>query len=590
MAGDVWIAQSPLGSTPGGTGTVDDPYTVPEGDTTTFDSLVNAQPAHTAFRLRAGTFLTRGSSPASTVRFKEGSSLEGSGIGITTVKVADNSYTGDGGVVITLESIGPDGQAHGSVKNLTVDCNFDNQSNTILVASGISASGHSLAIEDVEVINLGSRVAEAFGIFTGNFQIADIDLPSHVVIRNCIVHKPSPNTTGGISAISPCGHNVWSGLIEGCFVDMAGASATSAGCAFAGSTFGLVIAHNNIHNCLRGVHVDTRGLYGDNKAARNVIIHSNGISACATGIGIGGVDDTPATGYFENFVIQSNSIEMEGSGEGIHLWGSTTGFQVKDNIISVRNNNLAAYKKGIVISDGAYGHVVKGNRFSPSGDPKFEMVQNSGFNTEVWKRNTLADNTWVTDTVKPITLSSTRFPNNPLAPLPAGSSLWRFFMGSYDSDTNPGTSLVSSDLNGANPYEYMRFSRAPGGFVAGHNLWLDTPGTSGVYIGDGDSGKLTVGGIIQSKSGFNLAQGAKMVVTEGGTASRMGAVTLSCGTVTVNTTAVKANSRIFLTSQQSGGTPGVVGVSARVNGTSFTITSSSATDTSNIAWFIVDPS
>lgn len=74
-----------------------------------------------------------------------------------------------------------------------------------------------------------------------------------------------------------------------------------------------------------------------------------------------------------------------------------------------------------------------------------------------------------------------------------------------------------------------------------------------------------------------------------GTNARMGTATLVAGTVTVNTTAVTANSRIFLTAQTSGAAPGALRISARVAGASFTITSTSGTDTSAVAWMIVEP-
>lgn len=69
----------------------------------------------------------------------------------------------------------------------------------------------------------------------------------------------------------------------------------------------------------------------------------------------------------------------------------------------------------------------------------------------------------------------------------------------------------------------------------------------------------------------------------------MGTAVLVGGTVTVNNTKVTASSNIFLTSQVDGGTPGFVRISARVASTSFTITSSSALDTSTIAWLIIEP-
>ena len=71
--------------------------------------------------------------------------------------------------------------------------------------------------------------------------------------------------------------------------------------------------------------------------------------------------------------------------------------------------------------------------------------------------------------------------------------------------------------------------------------------------------------------------------------SKSGQVVLSSGAITVSTTNVTANSRIFVTSQIDGGTPGSLRVSSRVVGTSFTITSSSNTDTSTVFYTIFEP-
>jgi hypothetical protein len=80
--------------------------------------------------------------------------------------------------------------------------------------------------------------------------------------------------------------------------------------------------------------------------------------------------------------------------------------------------------------------------------------------------------------------------------------------------------------------------------------------------------------------GHRIAEGAN---------AKMGVSTLAAGTVTVANTSVTATSRIFLTCQTPGGTPGFLRVSARTAGTSFTILSSSGTDTSVVAWMIVEP-
>lgn len=70
-----------------------------------------------------------------------------------------------------------------------------------------------------------------------------------------------------------------------------------------------------------------------------------------------------------------------------------------------------------------------------------------------------------------------------------------------------------------------------------------------------------------------------------------GTVTLVAGTATISTAAVTVNSRIFLTAQSLGTVTVGQGlaISARTAGTSFTIKSESATDTSVVAWLIVEP-
>lgn len=73
-----------------------------------------------------------------------------------------------------------------------------------------------------------------------------------------------------------------------------------------------------------------------------------------------------------------------------------------------------------------------------------------------------------------------------------------------------------------------------------------------------------------------------------GTNAKIGTAVLVAGTATVANTSVTANSRIFLTSNTDGGTPGWLRVSAKTAATSFVITSSSGTDTSTVAWYIVE--
>lgn len=130
--------------------------------------------------------------------------------------------------------------------------------------------------------------------------------------------------------------------------------------------------------------------------------------------------------------------------------------------------------------------------------------------------------------------------------------------------------------------------------------------TGGVLTtaGISDSGGITSSGNINTTglttvtggSGLNAGignldipqHGAGLKVNEGAN-GKQGTATLVAGTVTVANTSVTANSRIFLETNTPGGTPGWLLVSARVVGTSFTILSSSATDTSVVAWEIFEP-
>jgi hypothetical protein len=61
------------------------------------------------------------------------------------------------------------------------------------------------------------------------------------------------------------------------------------------------------------------------------------------------------------------------------------------------------------------------------------------------------------------------------------------------------------------------------------------------------------------------------------------------GTLTVPTTQVTSNSRIFLTSQEDEGIPGFLRASSRIPGQSFTITSGSPQDASLVGWIIFEP-
>lgn len=102
----------------------------------------------------------------------------------------------------------------------------------------------------------------------------------------------------------------------------------------------------------------------------------------------------------------------------------------------------------------------------------------------------------------------------------------------------------------------------------------DTNGNGGdLYFNPGDGNGTGINGTIYVRDGSNRT---------------MGIATLVGGTVTINNNLITANTRIFYSVQTAGGTQGFLRTT-RSAGTSFTITSTSATETSTVAWFLVEP-
>ncbi|MFE9296603.1 right-handed parallel beta-helix repeat-containing protein [Streptomyces niveus] len=117
------------------------------------------------------------------------------------------------------------------------------------------------------------------------------------------------------------------------------------------------------------------------------------------------------------------------------------------------------------------------------------------------------------------------------------------------------------------------------------------------------AGNLNVGGYLAAASGQSGGQwniwdgqakalnigsaGGGIAIAEGANA-RMNVATLAAGTVTVANTSVSANTRILPFRQTAGGTLGHLSVTKNV-GVGFTITSSSNTETSVVAWVLFEP-
>lgn len=98
-----------------------------------------------------------------------------------------------------------------------------------------------------------------------------------------------------------------------------------------------------------------------------------------------------------------------------------------------------------------------------------------------------------------------------------------------------------------------------------------------------------------SISGVAISNVGSGLLIKEGTNARMGratlvAVLLSPSVVTVSNNTVTASTEIFLCSNVPSGGPGVLSVTARTAGVSFTISSSAIGDTSVVSWLLIEPS
>lgn len=166
------------------------------------------------------------------------------------------------------------------------------------------------------------------------------------------------------------------------------------------------------------------------------------------------------------------------------------------------------------------------------------------------------------------------------------------------STDGSGNALVRRNIITNNQVQAGAATRAFIVTSAGGGVYLPSLGSLN-WVPDANAGGSTPDATL-ARGGANLVSltladldiatvGRGLRIAEG-TNAKMGTATLNGTTaVTISTTAVTANSRILLTIQAPGGTPASPYVSARTAGTSFQIKSTGASDTSTVAWMIVEP-
>lgn len=241
-------------------------------------------------------------------------------------------------------------------------------------------------------------------------------------------------------------------------------------------------------------------------------------------------------------------------------------------------------------SDGTYGGTASGSMgFVPynagSGNNEINMYSDYGQRINFYTKNGGTQRgRWMVDNTYGINIQLYAAAQLGLAitqGLAAGSS------GRFIRLNDSNGSEISGFDNTGKLYFPLGTNSLPGLYPIG-----DT--NTGIYSTGADTLDFSTGGTnrleITSTGEVTIQTVGKGISIKTGTNARMGKSVLVAGTVIVSTTAVTANSHIFLTSNSSGGTIGDIDVTNITAGTSFTITSSSSLDTSTVAWIIFEPS
>lgn len=295
---------------------------------------------------------------------------------------------------------------------------------------------------------------------------------------------------------------------------------------------------------------------------------------------------------------------------------STKGIGVSDTILFQVGNN-GATEAGRIVTSGRWGlkgitaptatlHLPAGLAAASSSPLKFTS---GALNTtaEVGAVEFLTDSFYVTITTgaarKEITLNDTALTSGRVPFSTTNGRLTDDSDFTFATDTLTVTKIAATTYTGNQTYTAVNlvFDTTTGSKIGTAttqklSLWNATPivqpaNTVAIDTLLVNMGARASGGVSLFDTDVKLSTVGTGLYVKEGTNATLGTATLVAGTVTISTTKITANSRIFYNIQ--GGTLtnlGVHYVSARTAGTSFVISSLNILDASTIAWFLVEPS
>jgi hypothetical protein len=293
------------------------------------------------------------------------------------------------------------------------------------------------------------------------------------------------------------------------------------------------------------------------------------LSACKMGINFGTVKTKLPKYAFED--ARTNSYY---NGKGIVLSGNVFATDVAANFTTSLAISTNVYQFGIVSGNTRFDGTAVNNYFNQASiTPGNISLTTSGLNNPALFYQH-QDGGLAFQLGTPASYKYFVFNSAGTSSFPGGATIG-------GNSSVSGTLSLQDSINVTNSSlgSFLLYLSGTGGF----NIAANNSGTPKYFQMSGSDGSITIDGSLIAR---NLGYGVR--IKEGSNA-KMGVATLVGGSAVVSTTAVAANSRIQLTGNSDGGTPGWLRVSTRTAGTSFTIQSSSGTDTSTVAWIIFDP-